>query len=65
MRHRELWRIDVSKEQGGDKRAGHCVTDRASYVRRAHSQCVNDKRGCSYKKQSHYRPGVAQRVPGS
>jgi len=48
MRHRELWRIDVSEEQGGDSRAEHTVTDRASHVRKAGSQCVNDKRACSY-----------------
>lgn len=41
MRHRELWRTDVSKEQGGGKRAGHCVTVRASHVRKAGSQGAN------------------------
>jgi hypothetical protein len=56
MKHRELWRIDVSKEQGGDKRAGHCVTDRALHMRKAGGQCANDKRGCSYGATDYFCP---------
>jgi hypothetical protein len=56
MRHRELWRIDVGKEQGGDKKAGHCVTGRASHMRKAGSQCANDKRGRSYGATDYFCP---------
>jgi hypothetical protein len=49
VRHIELWRTDVSKEQVEDERAGYCVTDRASHMRKAGGQCAYDKRGCSYQ----------------
>jgi len=32
------------------------VTDRASHVRKAGSQCANDKRGCSYGATDYFCP---------
>jgi len=54
MRHRQLWRIDVSKEQGGDE--SWTLTDRASHMRKAGSQCANNNRGFSYGAIDYFCP---------